>query len=141
MRVSVTAAVLIACLMFATGCGAKASTRKLIKVSGTVTFAGKPLETGTITFVAEGNEPMNAAGDIKAGKYTLSTEKPGDGAPPGAYKVRIESWATPPKMDEKGFEAGKSAIPERFNVAGSSGLTATIKDAPAAQEANFDLTE
>lgn len=135
------AVVSVTCLVGLLGCGGGGgSTRKLVKVTGTVSLSGKALETGTITFVAEGNEAMNAAAEIKAGKYSLSTEKAGDGAPPGNYKVRIESWATPPSMDEKGVQPGKSAIPERYNLITSSGLTATIKDSPASQEVNFDLT-
>ena len=122
------------------GCGGSGSKRKLVQVSGTVTFEGKPLTSGTITFVAEGPSPVNAAGEIsKSGTYTLSTERPGDGASPGTYKIRIESWASPPKMDETGVDPGKSAVPEKYNRIETSGLTATVKESPATQKVDFAL--
>lgn len=132
----------IAILLFVTiaGCGGSGSKRKLVQVSGTVTYEGKPLTSGTITFVGEGQSPVNAAGEISSsGTYKLSTETPGDGAAPGSYKIRIESWASPPKMDETGVDPGKSAVPEKYGRIETSGLTATVKDSPATQKFDFAL--
>lgn len=127
-------------LLTLSGCGGSGSKRKLIRVSGTVTFEGKPLTSGTITFVADGQPPVNAAGEInQSGTYTLSTERPGDGAAPGTYKIRIESWASPPKMDETGVDPGKSAVPEKYNRIETSGLTATVNESPATQKVDFAL--
>lgn len=130
-----------ACLFSASGCNdAAGPKRKLVKVTGTVQFDGKPLTQGTISFVAEGQGAVNAAGDIDGtGKYTLSTHEKGDGAPPGNYKVRIESWASPPKMDETGTDPGKAAIPEKYFDVNGSGLTATVKDGSEPQVIDFTL--
>ena len=120
------------------GCEAS-GTAGLVPVSGKVTVSGKPLTQGAITFVADGSG-TTAASEIDAtGKYTLSTHKPGDGVAPGSYKVRIESWATPPRMDETGTHPGKLAIAEKYLDAQRSGLTATVKDGSETQEFNFDL--
>jgi hypothetical protein len=129
----------VACLI---GCGGDGSAiRHLVKVTGTVALDGQPLKGGTISFVTDRKGSINAAGDIdNSGRYSLGTQRAGDGVLPGLYKIRIESWATPPKMDETGTEPGKSAIPERYNLIGTSGLTAKVKAAPPSQTFDFNLT-
>lgn len=119
------------------GCGMQGS--RLVPVSGKVTSSGKPLTQGAITFVADGSG-STAAGEIDAaGQYKLSTHKPGDGVAPGSYKVRIESWETPPRMDETGTNPGKLAVPEKYLDAQLSGLTATVTAGSGPQKINFDL--
>jgi len=112
-----------------------------VPVNGKVSFGGKPLTQGTVSFVADGTNGANATGDIDAtGNYTLSTSRPGDGAAPGSYKVRVESWASPPRMDEKGTDPGKRAIPEKYFDIQQSNLSAVIKDEKKVQEIDFALT-
>lgn len=138
----VSCLLLLVSLVCGTGCGdgSGSSSRKLVKVTGVVTLDGKPLSQGTISFVTEGQGAMNAAGEISSsGYYTLSTTTKGDGVPPGVYKVRIESWETPPTMDERGVNPGKSAIPDKYKDISTSGLNATINDSGRSQEFNFDL--
>ena len=141
----------LSCLLIALGCcclslvggcaGGKSPARKLVPVTGTVFFGGQPLGRGTITFVSDSTSGINAAGEIDAsGKYALSSERPGDGAAPGSYKVRIESWSSPPRMDETGTDPGKPAIPEKYFDSQQSGLTATISDENAPQVIDFRLT-
>lgn len=142
MKLSVYPVVIIlTCCLVAAGCGSGAtSSRKLVKITGTVKYDGKPLPQGTITFVTTGQGATNAAGDLdSSGRYSLSTQEKGDGVPPGSYKVRIESWASPPKMDASGLHPGKSAIPKKYDNAEASGLTATVKDSPASQVIDFTL--
>ena len=51
-----------------------------------MTYEGKPVPKGTITFQADDPKGRNATGQIDPdGNYTLQTEKPGDGA---------HAWAT-----------------------------------------------
>lgn len=129
-------------VVLAGGCGSETGPqRKLVPVAGKVSFNGKPLTQGTISFVAAASDGISAAGEIDAaGRYQLSTHKPQDGAAPGAYKVRIESWVSPPRMDEKGTDPGKPAIPEKYFDVQKSGLTAEVKDESKPPEINFDLT-
>src|SRR4051794_9371353 len=62
----------------------------LSSVSGKVTYQGKPVPLGTITFIPNTPGARNATGVIGSdGSYRLQTENPGDGAAPGDYKVTI----------------------------------------------------
>jgi hypothetical protein len=69
------------------GCGSG-----LYPVHGQVTLEdGKPLTKGMVIFECkQGEKTVMARGEIQAdGSYRLSTSKPGDGAPPGKYRVVI----------------------------------------------------
>ncbi len=71
-------------IVSAVGCGGS----NLAKVTGKVTYNGNPVTSGTITFAAA-DKPA-AYGDLQPdGTYSLKTEKPGDGATPGAYQVMV----------------------------------------------------
>lgn len=62
-----TAAVLAAALLcVVVGCGESGSD---VRVSGSVTVDGKPIETGTISFVAEDGVAPTGGGPIKDGRY------------------------------------------------------------------------
>ena len=61
-------------------------------VAGKVTYNGKPLEKGAISFVPDnpkGGGGAGASGTIEDGSYTLSTGGNGDGARAGKYKVTV----------------------------------------------------
>jgi hypothetical protein len=73
-------------------------------VRGTVTLEdGTVLTKGLVIFERmDGGRPVTARGDIQAdGRYELSTERPGDGAPPGLYKVAINPLDTSDVPDEQ----------------------------------------
>ena len=128
-----------AVVSLAGGCGPQ-SGAGLVQARGTITYNGQPLTQGSISFIPTGTTGGSAAGNIDSeGHYTLSTLKAGDGIAPGTYQVRIESWASPPRMDETGTHPGKPAIPERYFDLGRSGLTATVESKSEPQEINFDL--
>ena len=70
-------------LFCAVGCGDK------VQLRGTVTFSddGSPLTVGTVIF---STETLEARGELQAdGTYTLSSDRAGDGLPPGKYQVYI----------------------------------------------------
>ena len=53
---------------------------------------GKPLTGGWIYFVPKGDLPVTPSGVIGPdGTFSLVTGGSGEGAPPGDYKVRVES--------------------------------------------------
>lgn len=59
-------------------------------VTGTVTFKGKPLPTGTITFIPETDGLPNAFAEIQEdGTYVAKTPEFGDGVPIGKHRVMI----------------------------------------------------
>ncbi|HJZ94595.1 MAG TPA: hypothetical protein VKE40_27260 [Gemmataceae bacterium] len=73
----------------AAGCG-----QRLYPVHGSVALDdGTPVDRGMVIFErVEGGEPVTAQGGIQPdGTYQLGTTKPGDGVPPGKYKVLLNS--------------------------------------------------
>jgi len=112
------------------------------RVSGKVTADGKPLDAGTVTFIATDNQRPNATGAIQpGGSYSLQTTEPGDGAVVGDYKVAVtdvdsKTYNTPlPGMP---VEKPKSAIPKKYQDASSSGLTAKVERGSNTRD--FELT-
>src|SRR5262245_1741728 len=73
-----------------TGCGDD-GLGKRYRVSGTITYGGKPVEQGIITFEPVDPNGRVAAGSITAGEYSLTTLQPDDGALAGKYRVTILS--------------------------------------------------
>ncbi len=132
-------------LIAATGCG-----ESVYKVSGAVTFEGKPMVGGgSISFVPLGEGKQRAAGGTIAenGTYTLTTLKDGDGAMAGEYRVVIfQVTETEPKNtgdDGKVRIPAKSLpmadrIPTTFADTYNSPLTAKV-EAKAVNEINFHL--
>lgn len=80
------------------GCGGSG----LVSVKGVVTYQEKPVSSGTVNFISEEG---SSYGELKPdGSYELMTDKPGDGARPGSYKVTVIA------MQDQG-----SALPEAKN--------------------------
>jgi hypothetical protein len=102
---------------------------EMARVSGKVTYQGKPVPKGTVTFVSTNAARRNAVGQLDAnGTYRLQTEQPGDGAEPGDYDVTVYSHddvildykpktPTPPKI----------LSPEKYENPKTSGLKRTVK--------------
>jgi hypothetical protein len=107
-----------------------------VPVSGRVTYQGKPLASGTITFSPENKDSGHAAwGDLDPeGRYLLTTIKINDGALPGQYRVAVVSFVP---GTATAVSRGVRAIPERYSRHADSGLMATVGDAGAALD--FDL--
>jgi len=73
-------------------------------VHGTVTLDdGTPLTKGLIVFErVDGGPPVTAQGNVGPdGRYALSTDKRGDGVPPGRYKVLINPLELSDLPDEQ----------------------------------------
>ena len=75
------AGLLLVCLAACLGCGTGLAT-----VEGTVTFDGKPVESGSIVFEPADGAGPSAGGQIQNGKYQLAGEA---GVMPGKKVVRI----------------------------------------------------
>ena len=111
------------------GCGP--SYPKTIKVSGRVTYQGKPLTNGKITFgPVDQEEARPAWGALgEDGSFSLSTWRANDGARPGDYRVVVQSYVAPgPGVDPNTiyFGRGPPNIPEKYFQFETSGLTATV---------------
>lgn len=105
-----------------------------VPVSGTVTYNGQPVTSGTVAFQpaeirgGEGEIQRPAVGVIGSdGRYALSTFEPGDGVVPGDYRVAVLSYADEPTPEEYAEGATrKSAIPEKYTSGQTSGLRTQI---------------
>jgi len=86
MKARFFCAMMLTCFAVA-GCGGQG----LVKTGGMVKFEdGSPVTGGGIAFETS---TYQAAGAIHSdGSYTLSSLKPGDGLPPGEYKVTV-NWS------------------------------------------------
>ena len=111
--------VILACGLLA-GCGD--SNPAVYPVTGTVSFNGEPLSTGTIVFIPKSGG-ASAQGQIgSGGKYTLTTFTDGDGALPGTHTVMVSA------MKDNGPEAPATAlVPDKFSSE-NSGLTGEVKE-------------
>lgn len=100
----------------------------LVEVSGVVTYQGKPLKDGFVSFVPAGDTGSGASATIGPdGRYELFNSRTLKGIAPGEYQIRIESWETPPNM---GRQPPKHAMPEKYYLINTSPLRATIKAGP-----------
>jgi hypothetical protein len=111
-----------AVLFTLTGCG-----DRLYPVRGTVTLDdGTPVTKGMIICERyEGGPPVSAQGAIQPdGTYRLGTAKPGDGLPPGKYRVLINA------MDLSDLPDDKKDIPfdSRYLNFQTSGLELEVRN-------------
>jgi hypothetical protein len=90
-RAATIASVLVLCLAIV-GCGSLSTAQgaPTLPVKGKVTYKGKPLTKGTITFQPEG-AGKDATGEIQPdGTFVLTTYKKDDGAVVGKHRVTID---------------------------------------------------
>jgi len=136
------AAVASMLLLSGPGCGASDNLPREA-ISGSVSVAGKPLESGLVTFNPDGADiPTQGGAAVVAGKFSIPREQ---GLVPGKYKVAVSAAGDTPerKVDTINNMPGmppipaKEIIPKEYNT--SSLLTAEVK-AGAKNEFSFNLT-
>ncbi len=116
------------------GCGGSDSLPSLqvYEVKGKVLLAdGKPLTGGWVYFVSKDGLPVTPSAQIDPdGTFSVVTGGSGNGAPAGAYKVRIEApqFHTDPKTK-------MSIFPFKYTDEDSSGILVTVKPEPNQLEA------
>lgn len=98
----------------AMGCGGP----KIVPVSGTVTIDGQLLTTGQVFVMPKDGRAASGTID-KQGRFTLSTNNPGDGCLLGTHQVTVTA-----KEYSNGYTRVKHLIPTRY--ADPSELTVTI---------------
>jgi hypothetical protein len=115
------------------GCGSAHEIPRAI-VEGTVTFNGKPIKNGQISFhPIEGTRGPVAAAPIADGKY-IATNK--GGVPIGKHQVIVKGYEAPPPGSDP--DAGAvQFVPGKFNR--KSELTAEIPSGESTVVRNFDL--
>lgn len=136
---------LVLAVPLATGCPERTGT-----VSGTVTFANKPLPGGIITFAPaqQGHFPMSAPIDeqghyqvtLAVGEYQIAVDnqeldkKSHAGPPPklpAGIKLPPPAKADTPAKEKEPAVAGRYvAIPKKYYSASTSGLTYSVTAGP-----------
>lgn len=120
-------ALLFAVAVVATGCGKP-------KVTGKVTFAdGSPLTVGTVNFT---DDKIICKGSIQDdGTFEMRTLKPGDGVPPGTYKVYLTETMRFGDVEKETATGEATAtmlgttndVPPKYSNPDQSGLTIDVK--------------
>jgi hypothetical protein len=136
------------------GCGSDDGLGRRYPVSGKVTYNGKPLAKGSISFIPDDPKTGRAAsGSIVEGNYSLTTQAPDDGALPGSYKVTVQAAEVDlTNASEKAKKSGMmidqrdiakakrtNLIPTKYLLPESSGLTAQVK--AQSNKIDFPLTD
>lgn len=133
--------VCFAVAILATGCSGT-SQLETAEVKGTVTYKGKPLTFGNVSFRPAAGSP--STGRIQPdGTFTLSTYDDGDGAIIGLNQVSIT--ATERDAGKEGevdpnteLTVSKSLIPEKYTSFSTSELTADVEGGKV-NEFKFEL--
>jgi hypothetical protein len=116
-------------LLVAPGSGCKRNPR-VVPVSGTILYNGKPLPFGSVMF--QPDKGQAAVGDVQSdGSFKLSSYGPDDGAVPGKHRVSVTCYDGQRPGKAGGDSLGKLLIPLKYTRLGTSELSVEIKDAPA----------
>jgi hypothetical protein len=140
----------IAVLLFALascgflGCGS--GHPKTIRVTGTVTHRGKPVEGANVLFECRAGRPAEAITDA-AGRFTLTTFRQSDGAIGGEHTVVIskyvsDSGAAPAAVDDLRDPRNhpRQVIPARYTSPSQSPLKVKVNPGED-NDFRFDLTD
>lgn len=127
----ITASAAFGCLVLGTlaGCGNQpvSSGLQTVPVRGLVTRAGQPVPDAVVTFQPVQGSHVAIGRTDAAGRYSLSTVQPDDGALPGEYHVQIvkyEEQETP--VEEGATPPLKNLLPAKYATPQTSGLAATV---------------
>lgn len=122
---------------FQAGCGGKTGPR-FYKITGTISYKGKPVSGASISFIPQDKSARPARGTTdEKGQYRLTTLDPGDGVVAGKHSVAIALRAPydGPKpahvggaYDEELQDLGKPLIPEKYFSPLTSQLMAEVTD-------------
>jgi len=122
------------------GCGGG---RGSVSVSGKVTYDGKPLTVGSVSYHPDASKANTGkailVGPIDAqGQYTL-TDAGKPGVPPGWYKVTVTAGVPSNPKDE--YSLPKSLIPTKYNEPGQTPLAIEVKAGAASGAYDLTLTK
>lgn len=113
-------------LLFFAGCGKRTG-----EVSGTVSYQGQPVSSGSVTFFDKNNQVVGSS-VITAGKYKVRQVPAGAvtitviSAPPPS---KVKKGTAPPDKDAVSADEGVT-IPPEYGKPDKSGLTYQVKPGP-----------
>ncbi|MCI0639406.1 MAG: hypothetical protein L0Y70_10045 [Gemmataceae bacterium] len=122
-------------IVLVAGCGGSSTgPGGRLAISGTVTYKGSPIQSGSIEFVPHPGVKTSGGDMITNGRFRIPADK---GLEPGVYTVKISALDTPRATDEPGGLPGKDpvkdTIPAKYNE--KSILTKEVKPG----ETNFEF--
>lgn len=124
-------AIVLVLLTLSAGCGGD----KVAKVTGRVTLASGEVPAGVYVMFLDEVNGRSPSGIVDAdGRYTLTTATPGDGAPPGVYKVSF----APPSPADSSQPMPPTPFHEKYLSVSTSGLEREVKSGQT-NEFNFVL--
>jgi hypothetical protein len=117
---------LLVVVAMTTSCRRSSDRVDVYPVQGDVRCQGQPTVGALVVFhpldTSEKLQKLRPAGTVDAtGKYVLSTYEPGDGAPPGKYRVTV-IWPSP----GQGEHPGPDRFGGRYTNPNGSPLTAAV---------------
>ena len=102
---------------------------KTVPVKGRITYQGKPLIRGSVTFEPE-DSGREAEGKIGPdGTFILTTFKEGDGAMPGVHRVKVGNGAVGPSL--------KDAMPTKRKNPRDSTVTVEVVEGKTEYDIDF----
>lgn len=138
---------LTATFMNLSGCGKTPSGPTFVRATGQVSYQGKPLESGQVSFIpdhSKGTSGPMASGRINEnGEFSLQSQRPGDGAIVGFHKVIISRYKEVPFDPNNPSPplASISLIPTKYADEQTSNLTAEVTENPSKNRYIFELKQ
>jgi hypothetical protein len=146
---------LAAVLTCLTGCGSR-----LQLAGGKVLVDGNPVKEGTVMFYPVNKGRPATARIMEDGSFTLSFERPGDGLPPGEYRVVIvaDIWKEGQKTAAQAYDEANlkrqgiqetstnaggiliHVVPPEYNDIATTPLTQTVAKSSEPQHFVYDIS-
>ena len=119
------------------GCGRDQSRTAIVR--GKITYQGKPVPSGTISFIPTAGP--TATGEIQPdGTYTLTTYKTGDGAVTGKHSVVVVAMQDmSSRLPEDRSPMPEPIVPLKYTSIATTDLRAVVEDKE--NTIDFDLSD
>src|SRR5260370_39427385 len=116
------------------GCGGGDAPKHVgvFKVTGTVTFQGKPLAQATVSFSPKEGQPVAFGTTDDKGEFTLTTYTAGDGAAAGSYGVVVSKAVSPGATPDAGHSADPAVLAKTQMGHDEASSAASVSLVPAA---------
>jgi hypothetical protein len=122
-------AVIGVCLALGGGCGGSS-----VRVSGQVTYDGRPVEKGIITFLPADGKGSPVAGPIVGGRYQI------EGLSPGPKLIHIDAERAPVTFPRSRADRAHAATANAAANEAAGGPLGPSRDAAVGNDASVDIT-
>jgi hypothetical protein len=135
-------AFLLLTLLAGSGVSCSGERVRLYPVRGQILYKGRPVDRAVVVFHPLDEQPSGAQKPIAYtdadGRFSLTTDRPGDGASAGEYAITVELR----EKTQTGVEKvhGRNLLPARYSKPESSGLRWRVQEGPN-EPPPFNLTD